>query len=294
MFYAKNHPMLLPKSTDLPYGSLTIEEMKALSPELTEAEKKSPQAKYFYQLPAPLPQEHKAALAGGPMDVADAFEIWDYGQWMNTTGHCRVENGYCVLPNGVTYAAVKVEQVGRTDEMVAYYNAHFAPEESLFYKTWFPGMHYLHFSDGAVEDFGFGRLAIKFTGLVEVEDLRLIYDDIEKNDPACISINGSHAVFYNLDSDDPSRELHGILTFYHRLTDYGREMRMRFWCGIRVDHQGGYIIEPAPAEEAMNIARCTMEHLMQEYTNDAYLEKKFWEDEHPEGQTLLADEHLEG
>ncbi len=280
MFFTTEHPMLMPKSTDIPFGTLTNEEMLALSPELSEAEAASPQAKYFTQVPAPLPKELEEAKKNGPMDVKDAFEVWDYAKNMNNTGNCAVENGYCVLPSGITYAAARIEQRGRTDEMVAYYNEHFAPEESLFYKIWFPGMHHMHFCDGAVEDFGFGRLAIKFTGLVEVEDLGLTVEEVAKNDPACISLNGSKAVWYNLESDTPDKPCHGILIFYHRLTDYGREMRMRFFAGVQTDGKGGFILDPLPPEEALNVARCNMEHLMHEYTNDHYLQTTFWNDNH--------------
>ncbi len=281
MFYAKDHPFLIPKDTGLPSGDFSRDQMRAFSPELTEAEKKLPHAKYFYKLPAPLPQEHLDAMAAGPIDSADAFEIWDYAENMNNTGHCRVENGYCVLPSGVSYAAACVKQVGRTDEMVEYYNKYFAPEECLFYKNWFPGAHMYHFNDGAIEDFGFGRQLIKFIGGVEVEDLHMNYEDIEKNDPACISINGSQCLFYDLAEKDPE-PVPGILIFYHRLTDYGREMRMRFYVGVAMGENREYVIKPVagPVYKKLIVASCGMCHLMQEYTNDHYLETWFWEDNH--------------
>ncbi|MCD8299583.1 MAG: hypothetical protein LUC41_00155 [Clostridiales bacterium] len=279
MFYAKDHPFLIPKDTGIPSDEFTFEQMKALSADLSETEKKCPHAKYYYELPAPLPQEHLDAMEAGPIDPSEAFEIWDYGNYMNKIGHCAVENGYCVLPSGIAYSAARVIQEGRFDDMTAYYNQYFAPEECLFYKTWYPGNHYMHFTDGAVEDFGFGRQFIKFTGLVEVEDLRLNYDDIDKNDPACISINGSKAVFHDL-TDDSAKDIKGILVFYHRLTENGREMRMRMWNGISVDENGEYVIDPLPADKALKVAKCCMCHLMQEYTNDHYLETKFWYDNH--------------
>ncbi len=282
MFYKTDHPMLMPKSTDIPFGTMSIEELKKLPSDLTENEKKAPHAKYFYEVPVELSEEHRAVIAGGPMDPADAFEMQDYGKYMNNTGYCKVENGYCVLPSGITFAAVKIDQNGRTDEMVDYYNKYFAPEDSLFYKIWYPGCHYIHFCDGALEDFGFGRVNMKFIGQVEVEPLGIRYEDVVKNDPACISINGTIAEFYNIDSDDPDKPIIGTLVFYHRLTDNGREMRMRMWCGIAPDGKGGYIIDKVPEEEALNVAKCTMMHLMQEYSDDEYLERKFWADTHPE------------
>ena len=70
------------------------------------------------------------------MDPAKVFSMQNYGKYMNTEGHCEVENGYCVLPGGVTYAAALIRQEGLTDEMVDHYNRCFAPEENLFYKFW--------------------------------------------------------------------------------------------------------------------------------------------------------------
>ncbi len=280
MFYKTSHPMLIPKSMDIPFGSMTVEELKRLSPELSEAEKKAPHAKYFYEVPVELSAKYKEVIAGGPMNPKDAFEMQDYGKIMNKSGYCKVENGYCVLPRGITFAAVQIDQPGRTDEMVDYYNKFFAPEGNLFYKIWYPGCHYLHFSNGALEDFGFGRVNIKFTGQVELESLRIHYEDVAVKDPTCIGINGSIAEFYNLDSDNPDKAIISTLVFYHRLIENGREMRIRMWCGIAPDGKGGYIVDAVPDKEALHMAKCTMMHLMQEYSNDEYLERKFWTDTH--------------
>ena len=52
---------------------------------------------------------------------------------------------------------------------------------------------------------------------------------------------------------------------------------MRLWYGIGVE-DGDYYLTVPPAEEALDIAKKTMIHVMQEYTNDQYLEMKFWRD----------------
>lgn len=274
MAYKKGHSFLLPKDSGIRYGTLTDEELKKLSPELTETEKSCPHAKYFYEMPAPLPREFQEAIASGPMDVSKAFGMEEYGRYMNNTGHCEVENGYCVLPNGVAYAAALLRQEGRTSQIIDFYNRYFAPEESLFYKTWYPGSHYLHYDGGALEDFGFGRINMRFVGGVEPEDLGINQREIEKNDPNCILIGGTSAIGYNLDKN-PKKLERNCIVFYHRLTDYGREVRVRLWYGIGVE-DGAYHLTVPPAEEALDIAKKTMIHVMQEYTNDQYLEMKFW------------------
>lgn len=274
MAYKKEHSFLLPKDSGIKYGTLTDEELKKLSPELTETEKRYPHAKYFYEMPAPLPREFQEAIEAGPIDASKAFGMADYGKHMNNTGHCEVENGYCVLPDGVTYAAVLLRQEGRTSQIIDFYNRHFAPEESLFYKIWYPGSHYLHYDGGALEDFGFGRINMRFVGGVEPKDLGIDPLEIEKNDPNCIFIGGTSAIGYNLDGDTQRLERNCIV-FYHRLTDYGREVRVRLWYGIGVE-DGSYHLTVPPAGAALTIAQKTMIHVMQEYTNDQYLEMKFW------------------
>ena len=277
MVFSTNHAMLFPKDCGIPFGTLSNEEVLALSTELTEKEQAHPHAHYHDLMPAPLPAELAEAISGPPMDPSKGFGMEDYGKFMNNTGHCEVENGYCVLPNGVTYAAAQIRQEGRTDEMVDWYNKEFAKGDNLFYKIWNPEAHYLHYENGCVENFGYGRMNMKFAGAVQVEDLGMKYEEIAQNDPACIQIGGTTSIGYNLDSDHPNVPEWNTIVFYHRQTDYGREMRIRLWCGQGVDN-GQYVYTiPAP-EEALDMARYTMIHMMKEYTNDNFLEKRFWED----------------
>ena len=139
--------------------------------------------------------------------------------------------------------------------------------------------HYFAYENGCVEDFGFERMNMKFAGQVQVEDLGMNIEDVEKNDPSCIQINGTTAIHYNLDSPNPDRLERNTIVFYHRKTDYGREMRIRLWYGIGVEN-GQYIHTVPEQERALNIAKYCMTHMMEESTNDEILEKK------PSGKTL--------
>ncbi|MBS5520651.1 MAG: hypothetical protein KHX56_00110 [Clostridiales bacterium] len=279
MFYTKNHPMLFPKDCGVPFGALSNEQLRELTTQLTEHEKAHPHARYYQPEVRPLPEALKKTVQSGPMDASKAFEMKDYGKFMNNTGHCDIENGYCVLPSGVTYAAALIRQEGRTDDMVDYYNKHFADCDNLFYKIWHPKAHYFAYENGCMEDFGFGRMNMKFAGQVQVEDLGMSFEDIEKNDPDCIQINGTTAIGYNLDSPFPDRLERNTIVFYHRKTEYGREMRIRLWYGIGVEN-GRYLYTIPEPKRALNIAKCCMTHMLEEYTNDEILEKKFWEDSH--------------
>lgn len=271
------HAFLLPRADKYKKDQFTDDEIRAISCELTENEKKDPDARYMDILPAPLSEKHKKALES-PMNVEDAFELKDYGKMMNTDGYCKVENGYCVLPSGVTYAAALIKQQGRTDEMVEYYNENFGLTDSLFYKLWYPKSHYIHFCDGAcVEDFGFGRIKMSFTGQLDAADLGINMEEILKKDPRCIYIGGSAAIGTNLDSDDPEKEEANMILFYHRQTDYGREVRIRLFYGIGWKDGEFYYTIP-DADKVEKIAKDTCTHIMQEYSNDELLETTVYAD----------------
>lgn len=277
MIYETGHPFLRPKDSGLIFGSLSDEELKKLGTGLTDMEKRAPHAVYYSDKPIRLSELFQKAISGGPMDPAQAFMPEEYGKHMNNTGHCAVENGYCVLPNGVTYAAVLLRQEGRTDEMIRWYNEKFAPEENLFYKTWLPGYHYLHYNNGAFEDFGFGRMNMRFACELKADEMGLDSGRIAKNDPACIGIGSTSAIGYNLDSNHPEAPQWNTIAFYHRITDYGREMRIRLWYGYGRT-ENGVVLTPPAAEEALDVAKKTMIHVMMEYSNDQYLETRFWAD----------------
>ncbi len=274
----KKYSFLLPRADKYRFDELTDDELRNISSKLTERERKDPDSRYIEIVPAPIGEEHKLALEEGPMDAADAFEFEDYGKMMNRQGHCNVENGYCVLPSGVTYAAAMIKQQGRTDEMIDYYNQNFGLTDSLFYKVWFPNNHYLHFCDGGcLEDFGFGRMKMKFTAQLDAKDLGINYEDVLTNDPDCIYIGGTAAIGRNIDSDNPSREEANIILFYHRRTDYGREVRIRLYYGI--GWKDGKVIYTLPeSHKAESIARETLNHVVHEYANDELLETTVYAD----------------
>lgn len=274
------HPFLLPKAgTKKCMDQFTNEELMQITPALTLRERQAPHSEFFYEMPAPLPDELSKALAHDMLDPADAFDLKDYISQMNHQEHCKIENGCCVMDNGVTYAAALIRQEGRTDEMIDFYNREFGKTDSLFYKSWFPGCHYLHYPDGAMEDFGFGRIKMKFMNMVTPEQLGSSIEEVQKHDPSCIGIGGTAAIGYNLDSDDPDRAEWNTIMFYHRMTDYGREVRIRLWYGIGLDREGWHFTPPDKSK-AEKIARCTLYHIIQEYTNDQYLQTKFWEKYH--------------
>lgn len=284
--FRKNVITLIPRAS-LPrkkIGELSFEEINNLTTNLTPEEEASEYADLYYQ-PGPLTQEQQKIIDGMPMDVKDAFEPEDYSIHMNNTSNCEVENGYCVLPSGVTYSAARIIQPGRTNEKMDAYNKEFALEGALAYKLWCPGYHYYCYEDGCVEDFGYGRLNMKnisdtagYAGCIDVSLFGVDLDEVAKNDPQCIWLSGNYWRNYPVLKDGISKEGIDVLIInYLREISEGRELRIRLYSGVGI--QNGKIVRSklpdilAPEE----YARMHMKHLMLEYSNEARLVNQFWE-----------------
>ena len=185
--------------------------------------------------------------------------------------------GTVFLSNGIGYSAAMIKQQGLTDEMVNLFNREFAPGNNLFYKIWCPDSHLLHYTDGAVEDFGWGRVNLKFTSNVFMEDLGLDISQIKKNDPACIQINGSCAVLENLEGETRGTLDRITIVNYHREIPNGREQRIRAWFGIGIE-DGEYQYAIPSFGTSLLRAKDVMAHLIFEYSNISKLMLQFWSD----------------
>ncbi len=275
MGFTVGRPTFRPRSCGKEFQSYRTEEETQTTRDLTAAEKADPDAKYF--LPLEVPDYLQAAFDGPPMDPAKAFMPHEYGKYMNNTGHCEVETGYCILPNGVSYAAALIRQEGITDEMVTYFNENFAKTDDLFYKCWCPGYHVRHYSDGCLEDFGFGLRNMHFMQPVRSQDMGLDEDQVLANDPNCICITGNNTEGYSLTGLKAGIQDKDMIAKYHRVTDYGRELRVRLWYGLNLK-DGQYEATMPIGGQPLEVARCTMRHIILEETMGIRLMKKFWED----------------
>lgn len=275
--FSVGKPTLRPRNCGLNFGDLTEDEMLALPYDLTDEEKKSAFSKYFYGYLNTIEIEHEKVLNQPAMDSKEAFMPDMYASFMNNRGYCSVENGYCILRNGIGYVAVKINQNGIMDDMVELFNNEFAPGHNLFYKIWLPNSHLLHYTDGAVENFGWGRVNLRFISSVFMEDLGLDYSQIHLNDPNCININGSSAIIQTIEG--PLKGSSDLMTIvnYHRETDEGRECRIRIWYGISIE-DGKTVSSISNRGTSQNQARDLMAHLIYEYQNNANLIRQFWKD----------------
>lgn len=142
-------------------------------PELSEAEKKLPLAKYYdipLYGPGPLQQQ---IIDAGPMDPALALRPENFLDLLQPEGYQKAEYGYCVFPeDGGGYMAVYTTYPGCTPQMLAWYfrwlnlRSKNMPEDqgNLRYKIWCPPDHWTH---------AFVNGKDKFGGIYSVESLDL-------------------------------------------------------------------------------------------------------------------------
>lgn len=146
------------------------------------------------------------------------------------------ENGWCRLPDGVAYAAVRTELPGVTREMVEWW-FDWHQRESIRYRAWFPGAHEsiswkppahagakpfwgaVHFP---VEDIGLGmdKLWIAFKRPSEIG-----FSTDALDDPSVATIVGGFV------GDRRRRAQHTLMCHVFLQGETGLIQRSRFWIG---------------------------------------------------------------
>jgi hypothetical protein len=86
------------------------------------------------------------AIARGPIDRRNALALEDVDRLLDPSPHER-ETGWCVLPDGVAYVAVRTPMPQVTGEMVDWW-FDWHPRDPLRYRVWHPSAH----SDNSLEE----------------------------------------------------------------------------------------------------------------------------------------------
>ena len=280
--YFTGREMTRPLTSGLFKGDLTLEQMAALTPELTEKEKTSPFAKYYYEPMAPLQPQMAAAIEAGPLAQDQMYMPNEAGPILLTGSKDYPLNGYGVMDNGVGYSTMVVHQEGITDEMIAAYRDKFAATEdpqvrTLFYKTWYPGMHLIHFEDAIIEDFGWGFCLQDMNWeLFNMEKhFGLKHEQLKEIDPELIAVVcvGGECLSIN----DPEDRTQTCMIQYTRQTDKGRDLCIHYYYGLKITPDGG--MEPCchvGREELLARMLGMMKHSMYECCNEVKHIKEFW------------------
>lgn len=244
---------------------------------LTEEEKKSKFAKYFYRDSVdPSTENLIACERGNYLPQEEAFMPEDYPKHMNAKHIGEIRSGYCLLENGIGYSVARVPMDGVTDEVMQAFLDDFRPEGDLFYKDWCPNMHVRHFSDMAIENFGTGLEGLTFLAGMTPERFG-IYPDMEDFDTELIGIDGGASIMEPLHSPGTNTQ-YVLEACYYRETPTGRETFIHFWQGM--GWKDGKFVRMIPEGESVNIrdVRTLFEHSVWENTQLAELIRCFWKD----------------
>ncbi len=269
-------PIPFPKHCRLPLPDRDhYSELYDLTTDLTEEEKQSPYAKYYYMGQAMPDKDDLAQVEfDTPMDPAKAFLIEDYAANMDVPGCCPVRNGYCILPNGIAFATATTTYEGVTAEVMANFIENFNPPKDLYYKVWCPGAHIRHGMGYAIEDTGTGMSLIQFTEGLDAEKVGLNVGSGDKN---CIGLTGANTFCKPLHNPD-GEPLYVTELCYYRLVGNAYEERVTFWIGAEFKdgktvprlHHG----KPVDATFAQTLAR----HSLWETTTLMRIAVDFWKE----------------
>lgn len=107
--------------------------------ELTPEEASRPYAKYYFKNMTPIPQEDLDMINTGPVDPSKALPITERNRLFEE-GYLPCETGYCLMPDGSGFAAIRILMENVTPTMLDWwFNWH--PLDGLRYAIWCPIAH---------------------------------------------------------------------------------------------------------------------------------------------------------
>lgn len=206
--------------------------------ELTQSEIHLPYAPYYYRRSAAVPESVLESLQHKVYSPQQALGLENLNDLL-LPGYLPMENGYCRMPDGSFFVAVRTEFPQATDEMFDWWFEWHA-QEPLRYRVWYPECHfdvkvealqppspnqpgYWHTIHYPVEDIGFGKetLSIHFVPPAEFGF------DVSRFGKANIVT----AICGLVGSRDKQLKQQASMCHLVRRLSGGFEMRSRFWIG---------------------------------------------------------------
>lgn len=219
-------------------------------------------APYLRRPMSPPTAEVADAIARGPIEPGVALVAARLDRLLDPT-RMRAETGWCTLPDGVAYAAVRTDMHGVSAEMVDWWFDWY-PHESVRYQLWFPGAH----ESISVEPAPVAE-AKPFWGTIHrvVEDigLGLRHERIDFQRPTQLGFSTDAlddprlaTIVAGLVSDDSLHVQHTLMVHVFLNSARGVTLRSRFWIGavLRPDFRA---LIPRPAAHAI-AAHCAAEY----------------------------------
>ncbi len=186
----------------------------------------------------PPADEVLAAIEAGPIAPSEALDRSSPDSLLDPAP-MAAETGWCVLPDGVGYVAVRTAMPSVSAEMVDWW-FDWHPRESLRYRIWHPRAHRANALDpprtpgarahwGAVhhpvEDFGTGVVHARIE-FVAPSDFGFSTDGL--GDPRVA------AIVCGYPGDDRLRARHSLMTHVFLNAPDGVVLRSRFWLGAAI------------------------------------------------------------
>lgn len=265
-------------SKDLEFAKINAQRF-----ELTDAEKKRPFAKYYYEaMPEPDPQS--MALMEKPCDPAKALLPEQLNDLLNP-GYLDVETGWCILPSGGGFIANKTFYPGATAEMVDWWFA-WHPLEDLRYRIWYPPQHggimvspenrrrLLDESIPMAErNWGVTHHVIEDTntgmGHVDIDFMspRQFGFDMDRwHKPFVATFQGGQGWSSDIVKTERSITSPAIMCHFFREVDGGLEQRTRFWMGYRFSGGKPEITLPSGVRIPEAVVKGLARHNVAEFT----------------------------
>ncbi len=198
-------------------------------PELTAAEKKSPYARFYSEpMKSPAPEVLAAIKPGKQIDPSLALRAEDLTKLI-MPGTLKVENGYCILPDGTSFSVIHTKMPGVTLEMEKFWEEWSVSSDYnyLNFKTWLPGMHFMH-GNTIWEDLGWGSINLHLVSAVmPLEDSSWP----KELNPNFYSIHGGS---YAVVRDGVAKPYWATIVHYMTLDKQGLDVTTCVWGGILV------------------------------------------------------------
>ena len=249
---------------------------------MTESAQAADELARYLERPVERPAPEVSAALEEPMDPAGVLALAELDRLLDPAP-VEVENGWCVLPDGVAYVAVRTPMPGVTGEMVDWW-FDWHPDDPLRYRVWHPAAHESNSIERParaeakrhwgtvhhpVEDVGVGmaHARIEFR---RPSELGFSTDALD--DPAVATIACGWA------GDDTRRVRHTPMVHVFLREGDGVVLRSRFWLGATLrPYLPGPLAAPLGAiisnrlvrRAAMpdGLARALAVHCAEEYAN---------------------------
>lgn len=285
----------------------TVIEKKALAtmgkiPERTPLppeEESKPYAKYYYQ-ELRQPDAAVAKAAAKVISPKRAMPITSISDLCDKNAP-YAENGFCVMPDGSGYVAVRQFLPGVTKEMMGWWGA-WHPQEDLRYKLWYyPGHKSIRYlTTRAVptetnmperiegrESFGLNLRMVEDTGMgdeyvdihfLSPEQMGFDMERMENDD--IVFISGGNGASMGLEAG--SRRIPAVVCHVAYEADGGLLIQSHFWMGWRFDDGEAHLMLPPGGKIPVFGPKALSDHCVREFANLAGILPQLYREQHEE------------